>query len=228
MKEMKKQKITITTKVEDLTTHEINETQKEHIEIIKTWDELTNEEKEKEIEKNSELIYQYYQDEIFAGYECDLADLKERYKNIDFEDVYLDSNSQGGWIDNVKGFKYYAKPIKIYGEDIEINDIYLHICKYIKKIDINDIDIYDYYIGSEKLEKIQASKKYQKWMQEIIQDVNNWIEEVNDAASFIIKNLYCYPYNLNDSEDVYFLDNFFADCEFTYTEDIEKGCEENG
>lgn len=218
---MKKQKITTIKKYEDMTTGEIKETTNTIIEIKKTWDELTREEKEKEIEKNQELIYQYYQDDLAACYDCDLENIKDEYKNINFDYVYLDSNSQGGWIDSIKNFKYQAEPINIYGEDIEINDIYLHIRKYIEEITADDIDIYEYYIDNEKLEKIKATKKYQKWINNIVKDVNNWIDAVNDAAKIILSKEYYCPYNMDDEEDADYLNYFFSDSVFTFEEDEE-------
>ena len=216
---MKRQKITITTKTEDLSTHEETETQRQYIEVIKSWSELSEAEKEKEIEKNSEEIYQQYQEDIYNNFLYDLEEIKEDFKNINFENIYLDSNSQGGWIDSIKNFRYTAEPLQVYGEDIDINDIDFKIRKYIDTISENDIFIYDYYIDSEKLEKIQSTKKYKKWLAAIVQDVNNWIDRINKAAAEVLKNEYTYPYNLNDAEDVYFLDNYFCDMEFIYTED---------
>ena len=219
---MKKQKITKIIRTKDLDTNEETENKSEWIEITKNWEELTTEEKEKEIEKNSEEIYQQYQEDIYNNFLYDLEEIKEDFKNINFENIYLDSNSQGGWIDSVKNFKYQAEPIQIYGEDLDINEIDFKIRRYIEEITENDICIYDYYIDSEKLEKIQSTKKYQKWIAAIVQDVNNWIDRVNEAAAEVLKNEYSYPYNLNDGEDRYFLDNYFCDCDFTYTEEIEE------
>ena len=212
---MKKQKITRIIETKDIETGKTETTKNNYYYIIKTWDELTTEEKEKEIENNSELIYQNYQDELYEDYQYELSEIKDKYKKNNFDDIYLDSNSQGGWIDSIKNFKYYDS-INIYGETIDICDIDIHMCKYIKEITANDIDIYDYYIDSKKLEKIQATKKYKNWINNIVKDVNNWIDEVNEAAGYLIKNEYYYPSNLDDTNDRYFLDNYFCDSEFTY------------
>jgi len=147
----------------------------------------------------------------------ELENIKEKYKNIDFETVYIDSNSQGAWIDSIKNFKCYYN-IDILGETLEINEIDLHIRKYIEEITENDIFLYEYYIDSEKMEKIKNTKKYQKFINEIIKDVNNWIEEINKECKYLIDNEYRYPYDINDPDDLEFLNNFFENEQFIFEE----------
>ena len=215
MKKYEETKI-IVTKNTDTGETETKEIKRNY--IIKEWNELNNEEKEKEIEKNSELIYQDYQDQLYYIFMDELENIKEKYKNIDFETVYLDSNSQGGWIDTVKNFKYY-KNIDILGETIEISDIDLHIRKYIEEITEDDIFIYEYYIENDKIEKIKNTKKYQKFINEIIKEVNDWIKEINKACKTLIDNEYRYPWNINDNDDIDFLNNYFAGEEFIFESD---------
>lgn len=180
---------------------------------IRTWSELSREEQEQEIESNSESIYMNYQDDLYNLYDEELERIKDEYKNIDFDYVYLDGNSQGAWIDSVKNFKVYYN-IDVFGETLEVDDIDLHIRRYIEEITENNINIYDYYIDSEKLEKIQKSKKYKEWINTIIKEVNSWIDEVNEAAKEVLQKEYCYPYNLDDPEDKEWLDNYFDNEEF--------------
>lgn len=194
---------------------EIKETERNY--IIKKWDELTREEKEQEIDNKKESIYELYQDDLYQDFLYNLDYIKEKYNNIDFNTVYIDSNSQGAWIDSIKNFKCYYT-IDIFGETIEIEDINLHIRKYIDKIDQTNIYINDYYIEENLLNKIIKTKKYKNFINEIIKDVNNWIDEINAACAEIIKNEYCYPYNLDDPDDVDYLNNYFYDDEFIIEE----------
>lgn len=214
---MKKQKITKIIETKNLETGKTEKEKQVSYYIIKKWDELTDDEKIQEIENNQQSIYQCYQEDLVNIYESDLDYLKGKYKNINFDYIYLDGNSQGNWIDSVKNFKYYDNNINIYGEDIELHDIDLHIHKYIENITADDLDIYTYYLDDEKLEKIQATKKYQNFINKVIKDINNWIDEANEIAKNILSKEYYCPYNLNDPEDVDYLNNYFYDSEFTYT-----------
>lgn len=212
---MEKYKEIKTIKIINEETGEETTTETEKKYIIKTWNELTTEEKEKEIERNQESIYMHYQDDLYYQFKEEIEDIKERYNNITFDDVFLDGCSQGSWIDKVKNFKCYYN-INILGETLETSDIYLHIRKYIEEITENDIEIYNYYIEDEKLQKIQNTKKYQKFINDIIKEVNNWIDDINRTCKEIIKNEYNYPCNLNDPEDASYLENYFDGIEFTF------------
>lgn len=198
---------------------EIKETERNY--TIKTWEELTTEEKEQEIDQHKESIYECYQNDLYEEFLITLDDIKERYNNIDFDTVYIDSNSQGAWIDSVKNFKCYYN-IDIFGETIEVVDIDLHIRKYIEEITENNINIYDYYLTLEEEKKIKNTKKYKNFINEIIKDVNNWINEINEACAVLIKNEYNYPSLLNDPEEADYLNNYFYDSEFIYEEKEEK------
>ena len=190
---------------------EIKETERNY--IIKKWDELTREEKEQEIDNKKEAIYEYYQEDLYYIFKDTLEIIKEKYNNIDFNTVYIDSNSQGAWIDSIKSFKCYYN-IDIFGETLEIQEIDLKIRKYIENITENDIYFYNYYIDSETLKKIENTKKYKNFINKIVKEVNAWIDEINAACKEIIKNEYSYPYNLDDQNDVDYLNNYFYDDEF--------------
>lgn len=188
---------------------------------IRTWEELSKEEQEKEIESQQERIYEIYQDTIYENYKCDLDNLKCELKNIDFEDIYFDSCSQGSWIDKIKGFKVYYS-IDIFGETLEVSDVDLHIRKYIENINENDINIYEYYIDSETLEKIEKTKKYKNWIKSIIKEVNDFIDRINELCKELLDKEYCCPYNLENKEDKEFFDWYFENEEFETIEIIEN------
>lgn len=194
-----------------------NKQRKVTLHTIKNWHELTREEQNIEIEKNSESIYSSYQDYMYEDYKIGLDNLKYEFKNIDFEDIYMDSNSQGWWIDKIKNFRYHCDNLVVYGEEIEIYDIDFHIRRTIESF---DIDIYDCYIDDEKLEKIKATKKYQKWISDIKQDIEKWVDRVNELCCDLGNSEYSYPYNMDNEEDKNFLDWYFEDMEFENVEDI--------
>ena len=176
--------------------------------VVKTWDELTEDEKEAEKEKYCERISMTWDDLCYENFTNELEEIKTRYNNIKFDDVYLDGNSQGWWIDSIKGFEYYPEEIFIYGEDISLYDIDIKICKTIKNITTDDIIIEDYYIDDNKLEKIKATKKYKKWVNDIVEDVNKWIDEINEVCENYIKN---YNYVPDD-----FVEEFFTNREIDF------------
>lgn len=208
-----------TIKTINLDTNEIKEDTKEKNYTIKVWEELTREEKEEKIQDYCESIYNCYQEDLYFNFQARLQDLQFKYENITFDDIYIDSCSQGAWIDSVKNFKYY-RSIEIYGETLEAYDIDLHISKYIKEIDESDIFVSDYYVETEKLEKMKNTKKYKTFINEIIKEVNDWIDEVNEACGVLIRNEYYTPYNLDDEEDKNYLDYYFENKEFIFEEGV--------
>lgn len=182
---------------------------------IRDWHELSEEEKEKEIESNMEALYEYYQDCIWQDFKYFEEDLKEDFKNIEFDNIYFDSSSQGGWIDSITNFKYHGEPIEIYGETLEVDDIDLSIRGVIKDFNIN---VYDYYIDSDKLARIVETKKYLKWIDNIHNDIQAWIDRVNEEAGFLISEEYNTPTDLNNPRERDYIDTFFDWQEF---EDIK-------
>ncbi len=219
---MKKIKKTIITTSENLDTKEITNNKQVILQTIRTWEELTEEEKEEQIEKDGEIISQFWYDEIYEDFKNDLNEyLKQVFKQVDFDTIYIDENSQGIWIDEVKGFKYNDYDyINIYGEDIQLDDIDLHIRKYIEPITENDINIYDYYISDEKLERIKKTKKYKNFIDTIIKNVNEWIEEANKVCKCYMDSCYYPLCTLDEEEKADWLNNFYCDIEFTDEKDI--------
>ena len=196
--------------------------------IVKTWQELTEKEKEKAIQENSEQLYCDYDNSEWKDTEYCLIDLISNLKIIHFRDndilktISFDDNSQGWWIDRIKNFKYNADGIDVFGEHIDIYDVDFRIRKLIESF---DIDIYDYYINSDKLDRIKATKKYQKWEENIKQDIEKWVDCVNSLCSDLGNSEYQYPYNMSDEEDKNFLDWYFEDIEFESIEYLERDSE---
>jgi hypothetical protein len=208
-------KIVETTLIDELG----NETKNTYKTLLtyKNWNELTREEKEKEIEKHYESIYTEYQDYVYEGFKAEIECIKELYKNIEFDDIYTDSNSQGWWVDRICGFKYLADDIEIFGETITIYDIDFKIRRLIEDF---EICLYDYYIDDKKMEKIRNTKKFKEWENKIKADIENWVDEINRACVYLGNAEYHTPYNLDDVDDRDFIENYFSDTEFVFTEEI--------
>lgn len=196
-------------------TGEEKNTTRKTLHTIKSWQELTREEKEREILKRQESIYEYYQDCNYESYKSELENLKEDFKDISFEDIYLDSNSQGWWIDRVKDFKLHFDDIEIYDESLYID--------YDMKIrqDINYIEIYgsSYYgISDEKWSKIISTKKYQNWIGKVQKRVDEWKNRVNEICYNLGHNEYNFP---SLEEESYIFECYFEDMEFESVEEIK-------
>lgn len=180
---------------------------------LRNWQELSREEKEYQIEKNQEGIFEYYQDCNYEDYKYELENLREDFRDISFEDIYLDSNSQGWWIDRIRDFKLHFDDIEIYDECLYID--------YDMKIrqDIAYIEIYgsSYYgISDEKWSKITSTKKYQNWIGKVQKRVDEWKNRVNEICYNLGHNEYNFP---SLEEDSYIFDYYFEDMEF---EDVEE------
>ena len=184
--------------------------------VVKTWDELTRKQKEEQIEKHCEDIEENYHDMLQFTYECDLEDLKKEFKEIGFDYIYLDSNSQGAWIDCIKDFRVDFPTIEVYGEIVELRDVDYMIRKYIENVEEKDLWFNQSYIECETWEKIIKTKKFKNWVQDILTVVNKWIDRVDKIVKPMFDGEYYYPSNLDNIDDVFFLDNYFSDTEFTY------------
>jgi len=214
---MKQFKQIVETTIIDETGKETKNTKKT-LHKIRTWDELTDEEKEEKIELNNEMIYRDYQDQLYEDFKYQLDEIRDDFKDITFDDIYFDSSSQGSWIDGIKGFKL-NRDIEVYGEHLWVDDVDLHFSKYIRE----DFEIYvdNYYVESDKLERIESSKKYQDWLSDNKEYVNKWIDRVNEISKYMLDREYSYPYNIDDSEDADWLANWFDGEEFETIEDID-------
>lgn len=156
--------------------------------IIKEWAELNEAEKEREIKKYGDIIMEDWYDYIYECYKDSIEEIKDRYKEkgIEFDYVYIDSNSQGWWIDKIKNLKVY-RSIKIFGEDIEIDDVNIHSRKI---LELDDIYIYDYYIEEAKLKRIENTKKYKDFIASVKKDLEDMLEEINRVAKTYFEDEY--------------------------------------
>ena len=186
---------------------------------IRNWEELTREEKEEQIDKHSQTIYEMYQENMYIIYKGELEMLKQDFPHIKFEDIYLDSNSQGWWIDRIKDFRYEVDDLIVFNERVGISDIDFKIRRLIEDF---DLDIWTYYIDSETLSKIEKTKKYQNWVKKIEEDIQKWVDRVNTICTSMGNAEWNCPYNLDNVDDRDYLDNYFSDIEFTDTKALEE------
>ena len=186
---------------------------------IRSWEELTREEKEKQIYDHSQAIYELYQEDMYLIYKEELEMLKQDFPHIEFEDIYLDSNSQGWWIDRIKDFRYNIDEIEIYGEKLWVDYVDFKMRRTI--IDF-EIEVDDYYVECDKLRKIMATKKYQNWVKKIEEDIQKWVDRVNTICANLGDAEWNCPYNLDNVDDRNYLDNYFSDMEFTNTKIVEE------
>lgn len=205
-----------TTTIEDEKIHK-NVRVFEH--TIRSWEELTREEKEEQIGNHSQAIYEMYQEDMYLFYKDELEILKEDFPHIDFDDIYLDSNSQGWWIDRIKDFRYNTDEIEIYGERLWVDYVDFKIRRTI--IDF-EIEVEDFCSSSDKLLKIMETKKYQNWVKKIEEDIQKWVDRVNNICTDMGNAEWNCPYNLDDENDRDYLDNYFSDMEFTDTKALEE------
>lgn len=215
---MKQFEKTIKTTINDLTKNEKTEEVKKLLVTVKTWDELTREEKEEQIEKNQENIYSWYQDAMYYQYKDELENIRNDFPDITFDDIYMESNSQGWWIDDIRDFKYHEEGIEVFGENVFIDDIDFKIRR---TIDSFEVCVDDYYIDSETLEKIENTKKYQAWIEKTKKRIQAWIDRVNEACECLGRAEWNTPNNLDNEEDREFLDSYFEDEEFEKVEVID-------
>lgn len=212
MRQFREVKTTTMVENNETTTNTIT-----YLHTIRSWDELTEEEKEEEIKNRQEDIYTCYQEDIYNGFLEDIENLKYDYEDITFDSIGLDSNSHGGWIDRVYNFNCRYEGIEIYGEYIEIEDVDLEIGKY-----INGFNIYlnEYYMDEKKLERIKNSKRFKKWYEKIEKEISNWIDDANKYCAYVLKNEYDCPSCLGIEEEREWLDNYFSGEEFETIEEI--------
>lgn len=204
--------------------------------IIKTWDELTDEEKEKEIEKNSEQLYCDYDNSEWEATEYCLNDLISNLKIIHFRDndilktISFDDNSQGWWIDRVTEKNIFATCDTFDFSDIEFEKFYGQELKKIENLK-NITGCYCYfnqfqtdfesgYYTFEELEKmsnitinnkLEYEKFYNAW-NEFKKEYNYFVEQFN----LIINEYFDNRYNLPQD----YIDFFFEDMEFEFFEEV--------
>lgn len=168
--------------------------------IVKTWKELTDEEKEIQKKNYSENIEIAWVDLLYEDYKSDIELLKEDLKYIKFDDVYTGDNSQGFWIDSVKNVECYInnKTKNIYGFDFTIR-------KYIDDITWVDIDN-----DCVKFEELKTMTGYKTLAKELEQDFEIFKNGINKIVKYYYDNLY---YITDD-----FIESYFEDMEFEFEE----------
>ena len=165
--------------------------------IVKSWDELTQEEKEKQINKYQEIIWEDNERGCYDDFLWRISDLKSRLKYITFDDLYIDENSQGYWIEKVNKFNIY---IELDGNVID--DIDFRIRKYID--DIQTIRINNEWWRIEEVAECN-----------IVNELKNEFElfknEINDAVKEYFNRIW------DIDED--FINFWFEGMEFEFEEE---------
>lgn len=206
--------------------------------IIKTWQELTEKEKEKAIQENSEQLYCDYDNSEWEATKCCLNDLISNLKMIHFKDndilkaIFLDENSQGWWIDRIVEKHIFATCDTFDFSDIEFEVFYGQELKKIE--DLKNItgcycyfnqfqtDFESDYYTFEELEKMANTKTqngngfmfeefYNAW-NEFKKEYNYFVEQFN----LIINEYFNNRYNLPQD----YIDFFFEDMEFEFLKEV--------
>lgn len=168
--------------------------------VVKTWKELTDEEKEIQKKNYSENLLIAWGDMLCIDFDFEIAALKQKLKYIKFDNVYVDDNSQGFWVDLVKNVECYInnKTKNIYGFDFTIR-------KYIDDITWVDIDN-----DCVEFEKLKTMTGYKTLAKELEKDFEIFKNGINELVKYHYDNLYYI------TED--FIESYFEDMEFEFEE----------
>ena len=207
--------------------------------IVKTWDELSEDEKQKEIEKNSEQLYCDYDNSEWELAEHCLNDLISNLKIIHFKDndilkaIYFDENSQGWWIDRVIEKNIFATCDIFDMENVELILKWGRLHTFENDFNNNYSGCYCYfnqfqtdfesgYYTFEELEKMSNTLatnsnglKFEEFniaWNEFKKEYNYFVEQFN----LIINEYFNNRYNLPQD----FIDNFFEDMEFEFFKEV--------
>lgn len=167
--------------------------------IVKTWDELTDKEKEIQKRKYQDFICESWGDVLYDDYKYNLDELKKQLKYIDFDFVYVNENSQGFWIDSIKNLT-----CTIYGKNKNIYNINVHIAKYINEISLVEVDNGEYYY----LDELKQKPGYKQLAKKLENDFEIFKNGVNEIVETYFDQLY---YITDD-----FIDQYFEDMEFEF------------
>ena len=162
--------------------------------IIKTWDELTEEEKQKQIEKHQDYIWEDNERCCYDDYLYRIDELKSKLKYITFKDVYIDENSQGYWIEKVHDFSIC---IEIDGNIID--DIEFRIRKFIGNI--QTIRLNDEWLSLEEVAEC-----------DIINELKQEFELFKTEVNTIVKDYFNNIYDIDDD----FINFYFEDMKFEF------------
>lgn len=193
--------------------------------IVKTWEELTEAEKQKQIEKDSEQLVYFWSEYLYECFNENLDELKEKLKFFTFDDVFADSNSQGFWIDSIKNLKLYIKDSGKYGGYFVDGDCDITIRKYIDSLDTIYLymDAYkceykdgSYLQGYQTIKELEQStdKNIINLLKDIKKDFDILKNGINDA----VQNYFLSLQDMwDDSAFVDYLDTvFYYDQEFEF------------
>ena len=173
--------------------------------IVKEWNELSSQEKENAIKQHQESIYLCWDDLCYEQYKQSLEELKTNLKYITFDDLYVDDNSQGFWIDKVKGFRVNIDE----NQNNSIENVDLKIRKFIEDIEYIDffsspIGKYVYLTPQEALE----TKGFKRITKKLLKDFETFKNGINN----IVKTYYDTHYDVPQD----FVNDYMNDLEFEY------------
>ena len=167
--------------------------------IVKSWDELTDKEKEWEKKKNSDHIWEFWGECCFECYKEDIQEVKRQLKYISFDNVYINENSQGWWIE---GFKNLT--CNINNQTKNIYDIELDFGQLVDRIsyvEIDDGQWVDFYI-------LKELKGYKILYKKLLEDFEVFQNGINEAIKTYYNDIYEIP---NE-----FVESFFEGVEFEF------------
>ena len=187
--------------------------------IVKTWDELTEEEKQEKIHNNWEDLVMEWDNGLWDETMNRLNDLLSELKIIRFNGDVLDTfsfddNSQGWWIGRIK-----TKNIIAFCDEFIFNEVDFDFGRRNQfQTDFED-GYYNYndleLMANEKAQNdnglihVEFNKAWKKFKKEY----NYFVEQFNK----IINDYFDDRYDMDEE----FIDNYFEDMEFEFLEDIE-------
>ena len=200
--------------------------------IVKTWDELTEAEKEKEKQRHAEDISIAYDNELWQLTEEDLKAIEASLKIIYFNKSILDSleiedASQGWYIKGFKGLK--ASTPSFDGSDIDIEvdgrswcgDSHLKNIEDLRKenglyvyFDPYKVNIEKYGSGYITFDELQEIAE-EKGNDDLLKDFEDFKKEYNFLMQETSKILQYYFNNRYDVDDEY-INNYFDGAEFKF------------
>lgn len=172
--------------------------------VVKSWQELTPEEKEAEKKKNADDIY-YLNDEMcWNEYKWAFEELKNKLKYFSIDDIYFDDNSQGWWLENYKKFE-----LDYWQKEKHAEDFLFTITQHCLPDELKEIQI----DGEMKtIEEWQETKGYKKLATEIKKEFDMFAEELTE----IVTKYFDDRWNLTDEE----IEGYFEDMEFEFFEGV--------
>ena len=202
--------------------------------IIKTWDELTEAEKEKEKQRHAEDISIAYDNELWQLTEEDLKAIEASLKIISFNKSILDSleikdTSQGWYIKGFKGLKAITPSFDGSDIDTEVGGLGCDGNSHLKNIedlgeenglyvyfDPYKVDIEKYGSGYITFDELQEIAE-EKGNDDLLKDFEDFKKEYNFLMQEVSKILQYYFNNRFEPNDEY-INNYFDGVEFEFLE----------